>query len=105
MAELVVNEKEFTAKFKVSVQIKGMVLVTVTNLKDNNSFVQSIEGDFAEIMKKNQGEIDGSVVIQNRLVTWELDGSCHFRFGVEQFVKLREYPLDVDNLEVFPVET
>ena len=44
IAELVVREKEFNAKFKVSVQIKGQIIVAVTNLRDNNSFVQSIEG-------------------------------------------------------------
>ena len=95
-----VREKEFNAKFKVTVQIKGQVIVVVTNLRDNNSFVQSIEGDFSEIMKNLQGDkIDKSVVISNRVVTWELEGSCHFRFGVEQHVRLRESPLNSKDVD------
>ena len=94
-----VREKEFNAKFKVTVQIKGQVVVVVTNLRDNNSFVQSIEGDFSEIMKNQSDKLDKSVVISNRVVTWELEGACHFRFGVEQHVRLRESPLNCKDVD------
>ncbi|XP_076450988.1 uncharacterized protein LOC143286921 [Babylonia areolata] len=99
IAELVVHEKQFSAKFKVSVQIKGQVLVVVTNLKDNNSFVQSIEGDFSEIMKTLSDKVDPkTVTFDKRMVRWEMEGTCCFRFGVEQRVKLREYPLEPNGL-------
>ena len=96
---MVVREKEFNAKFKVTVQIKGQVVVVVTNLRDNNSFVQSIEGDFSEIMKNQKDKLDKSVAISNRVVTWELEGACHFRFGVEQHVRLRESPLNCKDVD------
>lgn len=95
IAELVVKEKEFSANFKMSVTIKGQVVAVVTNLRDNNSFVQSMEGDISEIIKAAGDKVTdkGSVVISNRVVTWELEGRCQFRFGVEQHVRLREFPL------------
>lgn len=98
IAELVVKEKEFLAKFKLTVQIRGQVIVVVTNLRDNNSFVQSIEGDISAIIKAAEDKVadKGSVVISNRVVTWELQGECQFRFGVEQHVRLREFPLGPD---------
>lgn len=106
IAELVVHEKEFNAKFKVVVRIKGQVLVVVTNLKDNNSFVQSIEGDFCEIMRTMPDKVDPkTVTFDKRVVTWEVEGQCLFRFGVEQHVRLTEFPLGEENgLGQFPTE-
>ncbi|XP_046367534.1 uncharacterized protein LOC124142887 [Haliotis rufescens] len=91
IAELVVKEQEFNASFKMQVKIKGRVLVVVTNLRENNCFVQSIEGDFADIMKR-ENERKG-FVIEKRLVTFDLSGNCKFRFGVEQHVQLHEEEL------------
>ncbi|KAL8617539.1 hypothetical protein ACOMHN_055320 [Nucella lapillus] len=94
IAELVVHENEFSARFKTAARIKGQVLVVVTNLRDNNSFVQSIEGDFSEIMKSMKDKVDSTTVTFNsRVVTWEMEGQCRFRFGVEQHVRLTEFPL------------
>ncbi|KAK6173542.1 hypothetical protein SNE40_016973 [Patella caerulea] len=96
-AELVVREQEFNASFDMDVNIKGRVLVVVTNLKDNNSFVQSIEGDFSDILKKYGGDSSKKpYVIENKSVKWPLAGTCKFRFGIEQHVQLRESPLCED---------
>ncbi|KAK6173544.1 hypothetical protein SNE40_016975 [Patella caerulea] len=93
-AELVVREQELNASFNMDVNIKGRVLVVVTNLKDNNSFVQSIEGDFSDILKKYRDDNNNkNYIIENKCVKWQLEGTCHFRFGIEQFVRLRENPL------------
>ncbi|KAK7485751.1 hypothetical protein BaRGS_00023052 [Batillaria attramentaria] len=97
LAELVVREKEYNAKFRMNVQIKGHVIVVVTNLRDNNSFVQSIEGDFSEVIKTLSDKLDKSVTCNGRTVKWEIEGSCQFRFGVEQHVQLRESPLKEQN--------
>lgn len=93
VAELVVREREFNAKFRMNVQIKGHLIVVVTNLRDNNAFVQSIEGDFSEVIKTMKDKLDKNVTCNGRVVTWELEGACQFRFGVEQHVRLREFPL------------
>ncbi|ESO93784.1 hypothetical protein LOTGIDRAFT_104834, partial [Lottia gigantea] len=90
-AELLVREQEFTANFKMDVCIKGRVLVVITNLKDNNSFVQCIEGDFSDILKKHGDS--RHYIIENKSVRWPLVGKCKFRFGIEQHVQLTENPL------------
>ncbi|XP_041366417.1 uncharacterized protein LOC121381248 [Gigantopelta aegis] len=92
IAELVVKEQEFTASFKMLVQVKGIVHVVVTNLKENNCFVQALEGDFAEIMKRDANE--NGIRINNRTVTFEMEGKCQFRYGVEQHVQLFEEVLE-----------
>ena len=91
IAELVVKEQEFTAAFKMSVQVKGIVHVVVTSLKENNCFVQALEGDFAEVMSRDATS-DG-IRINNRTVTFEMEGKCQFRYGVEQHVQLFEETL------------
>lgn len=98
VAELVVREKEFSAKFRLHVQIKGHVIVVVTNLRDNNAFVQTIEGDFSEVVKTLADKLDKNVTCSGRTVTWEVEGTCQFRFGVEQHVRLQESPLKENEL-------
>lgn len=93
VAELVVHEKEYSAKFKMAVQVKGMVIVVITNLRDNNAFVQSVEGDLSEVIKNEKNIKDSNVTVENRTVTWEVEGVCQFRFGVEQHVRLQESPI------------
>jgi len=92
-AEMVVREKEFNAKYVMTVKIRGIVLVTVLSLRDNNSFVQSIEGDFSQIMKDEAKRGRQGFQVEGRTVTWVVNGSCKFRFGVEQQIQLNEEPL------------
>lgn len=91
-ATMVVKEKEFTGSFKMTVQIRGMVMVTFTNLRDNNSFIHSTEGDISQILKESKGHTGYS--IEGRTIIWEVEGSTKFRFGVEQQVKIDEEPLE-----------
>ena len=92
-AEMVVREKEFSANYVMTVKIRGIVVATINNLKDNNSFVQSVEGDFSQIMKDEQKRGADGFQIDERTVTWNIGGKCKFRFGVEQQVQLAEEAL------------
>lgn len=91
-ADLVVRESEFNANYKMSVKIRGIVIVSLTNIKDNNSFIQSFEGDFAQMMKDEQKKGTSGFTIEGRTVHWPIEGKCSFRFGVEQQIKLKEEP-------------
>ncbi|KAK3602104.1 hypothetical protein CHS0354_030453 [Potamilus streckersoni] len=93
-AKMVVKEMLFSANFKLSVKIKGTVVVVITNIKDNNSFIQSVEGDISQILQEEAKRGKTGYIIEDRAVTWVVEGSTKFRFGVEQFVKLNEEPLE-----------
>jgi hypothetical protein len=92
-AEMVVKEQEFNASFTMNVLIKGQVIVVVTSLKDNNSFVQSVEGDVAQILSDEKKRGREGYTVNGQTVTWELAGKCEFRFGIEQQVQLHEVAL------------
>ncbi|GFO01070.1 Lin 24 like family member [Plakobranchus ocellatus] len=95
VAELVVKEQEFNANFTMSARIRGVVVVTLTNLRDNNSFIDSIENEFVEVAREIRSEQgDGSQFkIEGNTVVWELTGTCSFRYGIEQHVQLDESPI------------
>lgn len=92
-AEMVVKEKEFNATYKMKVKIRGQVVVSITNLRDNNSFIQSVDGDFAQIMKKEAEKGNSGFTIEEGTVIWVIEGSCKFRFGIEQQIQLQEESL------------
>lgn len=95
-AEMVVREQQFNANFKMEVKIRGTVIVCLTNLKDNNSFVQSIEGDIAQILEDEARRGRQGYAVQGRSVVYMVEGKCEFRFGIEQKVKLHEEALSGD---------
>ena len=71
------------------------VLVSVTNSRDNNSFVKSIDGDVVEIIRReveNNGLLKGFVFDQNQpgVASYVTRGRCSFRYGVEQHVQLSQ---------------
>lgn len=90
-AELTINEDQFQSTFVVKTKLSGKVLVNITNRKDNNAFVKSIEGDIAEIVKK---EISDSglqgISVDKHTVTYVTKGKCNMRYGIEQHVNLSE---------------
>ncbi|OWF52400.1 uncharacterized protein LOC110447870 [Mizuhopecten yessoensis] len=93
-AEMVVKEKQFNSNYRMPVKIRGTVIVAVLNLKDNNSFVQSVEGDFSVIMGDELKRARSGYQVENKTVTFLVEGSCKFRFGVEQRVQLKEKPTE-----------
>ncbi|KJH49370.1 hypothetical protein DICVIV_04510 [Dictyocaulus viviparus] len=51
VAELVILEEQCKRDFRIENRMTGKVLVTVTNLKQNNSLVTVIEGNIADIIR------------------------------------------------------
>lgn len=90
-AKMVIKEKEFNGKFKLDVRVKGMVIVTFTNLRDNNSFIHSSEGDISQILNDAKGY--SGYKIEGKTAIFDVEGVSKFRFGVEQRIKLEEEPL------------
>lgn len=91
IARMVVKEKEFNGKFKLNVRVRGMVIVTFTNLRDNNSFIHSTEGDISQILANAKGY--SGYRIEGKTAIFDIEGHSKFRFGVEQRVKLDQEPL------------
>ena len=89
-AKMEVKEKEYTGKFKLNVRMRGMVIVAFTNIRENNCFIHSSEGDISQILGDAKGT---GYKIEGKTAIWEVEGSSKFRFGVEQQVKLDEEPL------------
>lgn len=90
VAELVVREQSYSGKFNMQVQVRGKVHVVITNLRDNNSFVQSIESDFSQIMSKERENGKKGFVIEGKMVKWNVEGKCGFKYGIEQHVEVSE---------------
>lgn len=93
-AELVVNEDQYESKFKVKSSFSGKVHVTILNLKDNNSFVKSIDGNIVDIIKR---EIENGLpgfTIEDDQVTFVSKGKCNFRYAIEQHIQLDEQALE-----------
>jgi hypothetical protein len=74
----------------MKVKVRGIVLVSITNIRDNNAFIQSVEGDFSELMKDEAKKGAKGFIVENRTVTWDIKGNCKFRFGIEQSIRLEE---------------
>jgi len=84
------------------------VLVSVTNSRDNNSFVKAIDGDVVEIVRRaveNNG-LKGFTFDQGGgggggggggVVSYVTRGRCSFRYGIEQHVRLSQEKLATDN--------
>jgi len=72
--------------------------VSVTNCRDNNSFVKSIDGDVVEIIRReveNNG-LKGFTFDapgQHGVVSYVTRGRCSFRYGIEQHVRLSQEKL------------
>lgn len=90
-ASMVVKEKEFTGKFELDVRVRGNVIVSILNQKENNCQIHTTEGNFSAIMKNAKGY--SGYTIDGKTVTFHVEGKSKFRFGVEQSVQLDEEPL------------
>lgn len=93
-AELVVFEDSFQGNFSVRSDVSGKVLVSVTNSRDNNSFVKSIDGDVLEIVRR---EVENNGLkgfgFDAGVVSYVTRGRCSFRYGIEQHVQLSQEKL------------
>lgn len=88
-AMLIVNHQEYDGRFTLTTQFWGRVLVNFYNRKDNNNFLRNLEGPVHSIFKGKDG-----FKIENKKVSYVSAGKCHFRFGVDQRVDLKQQPLN-----------
>lgn len=102
-ASLVVNERKLSGAFEIESRISGTVNVTFTNIKENNAFVKVIGHDIVDIVKKHiedAGKEDRHFPFvklieegADRVVIVTTNGSCDFRYGVSQEVKVNQRPI------------
>uniref|UniRef100_A0A0K0DPB8 DNA-binding protein n=1 Tax=Angiostrongylus cantonensis TaxID=6313 RepID=A0A0K0DPB8_ANGCA len=62
-------------------------------LKQNNSLVTVIEGNIADIIRGMANYAAKGFTIDGNVVKYETSGTCIFRYGVEQKVKINESSL------------
>lgn len=91
VAELVILEDHYVRGFTIESRLSGRVIVTVTNLKDNNSLVTIIEGKIADIIRGLANYSSMGFVVQNDTVSFTTKGICKFKYGVEQKVRITEH--------------
>lgn len=92
-ASLVIDEDEFSTCFGIETCISGKVHVTLTSLKDNNSFVKAIDGNIVDIMRREiENGLKGATIDRN-VVKIDTRGSCKFSFGIQQHVQLNTEPI------------
>ena len=89
-AELVITEQQHSCKFTVESRLSGKIHISITNIRENNSFVKSIDGNLADIVKHDG--VKGVKVDQN-CVCFKTRGKCSFRYAVEQHVQLSQEAL------------
>ena len=97
VAKLVITEEQFDGSFSLRTTIRGKVRVVFTNLKDNNSYVTSIEYPLHQIVQEAIGDgrvKGGAVKVENRCVICTTNGKCAFRYGVRQDVDVQQVKLD-----------
>uniref|UniRef100_A0A915BEU0 Uncharacterized protein n=1 Tax=Parascaris univalens TaxID=6257 RepID=A0A915BEU0_PARUN len=91
VAELVILEEHHTRSFTIEGRLSGKVIVTVTNLRDNNSLVTIIEGKIADIIRGTPNYPAMGFVVTNDVATYTMKGTCKFKYGVEQKVRITEH--------------
>ncbi|VDN19268.1 unnamed protein product [Gongylonema pulchrum] len=91
VAELVILEDHQIRRFSIESRLSGRIIVTVTNLKDNNSLVTIIEGKISDIIRGLANYPALGFTVQNDVVSYTTKGICKFKYGVEQKVKITEH--------------
>ncbi|CAB3409967.1 unnamed protein product [Caenorhabditis bovis] len=94
VAELVIIEDVVTRDFRIENRLSGKVVVTITNMKENNCLVTVIEGNIADIIRGMPDFTAKGFRFDGPAVIYETRGQCIFRFGVEQKVHINEFPLN-----------
>ncbi|VDK20354.1 unnamed protein product [Anisakis simplex] len=79
--------------FTVECRLSGRVIVTVTNLKENNCLVTILEGKLADIIRGLPNSAAMGFVIKNDIVTYTTKGVCKFKYGIEQIVKITDHAI------------
>ena len=96
IAKLVVSEDKFSGKFTVKTVFSGKVHVTITNIRDNNSFVKSIDGDIVDIMRRESENGLKNFNVKSKKVSTITKGVCNFTFAIEQHVVIDQKELTAE---------
>ena len=96
LAELVISEEQYAGKFAVRSMFGGRIHATITNIRDNNSFVKAIDGNIAEIMRREVENGLKGFKVEGKYVVFNTVGVTKFKYAVEQRVKLNQVPLSDD---------
>ncbi|VDK65966.1 unnamed protein product [Anisakis simplex] len=91
VAELVILEEHHTRSFSIEGRLSGKVIVTVTNLHDNNNLVTILEGKIADIIRGTPNYPAMGFVIAHDVATYTTKGICKFKYGIEQKVRITEH--------------
>lgn len=89
-AKVEIKEEEFNSNFKIDVKIRGRVVVVITNLKENNNFLQVVDAGIVEIFKSNDETKAALSPFNTNEANWTIQGSCNFKYGVSQSIHLVE---------------
>ena len=98
-AKLVVDECKQKGNFTIMSQVFGMVFVTFTNIRDNNSMLKATGHQISEIIKeyldkqRRKGQPLEFVKVENGKVFVTTKGKCNFRYGIKQEVKVDQTQL------------
>ena len=99
-AQLVVKERKQSGDFIITTKVSGTVYVNFTSVRDNNSFLKATGGDIGVIMEqylemeRRKGEALEFVTIDDGVVTIVTKGSCRFRYGIQQEVRVDQNKLE-----------
>lgn len=95
-ASLTVDEREKRGGFIITSEMQGMVYVTFTDIRDNNSLLKAtgypiskIVDEWLQRQRKDGRNID-FVQVDNNKVFITTRGKCNFRYGVKQEVKVHQ---------------
>ena len=102
-AQLVVNEKKYSGDFVVMTTISGMVYVSFTEIRDNNSIIKATGNEFYDIIKwyidreRRKARVYEYVNFKDtdegQYIEVTTKGKCKFRFGIKQEVVVHQTPI------------
>ncbi|CAC5397757.1 unnamed protein product [Mytilus coruscus] len=81
-AEIHIKEKQCGYTFKTRVAIRGTVVVNFYSRRDNNKYLMVFTGDMKEVLLDDKTIPD--LKTEGRTVFIDIEGSCDFKFGIEQ---------------------
>ncbi|KAF1757143.1 hypothetical protein GCK72_013598 [Caenorhabditis remanei] len=94
VAELVIIEDVVTREFRIENRLSGKILVTITNLKENNCLVTILEGNICDIIRGMPDYTAKGFRFDGPAAVYETRGQCIFRYGIEQKVRINEFSLN-----------
>ena len=101
-AKLIVLERKYDDKFTIESRISGNVFARFTNMLDNNSSVKMTQRSIDKIVKdylKDRSQMNKPVSeqfikLEGTTVVINTAGTCRFRYGVKQDVRVDERPIE-----------